>query len=147
MKICLIASSGGHYEQIMRLSPLFEDNSGFIVTEKTLINNKADYYIPQVNRKNINIFIKMFSITFKSLKIILKEKPNVVISTGALCCIPFCIIAKIYGSKIIFIESFAKVDTPTLTGRFMYKISDLFIIQWEGLKKYYPNAIYGGAIY
>lgn len=147
MKICLISSSGGHYEQLMRLKPLFEKYEGIVVTEKTSINNKADYYIPQVNRKEITIIFRLLKISYKSLKIILKEKPNVIISTGALSCIPMCLIGKLFGKKIIFIESFAKISSPTLTGKLLYKFSDMFIIQWEELRKFYPNAIYGGSIY
>lgn len=147
LKICLVSSSGGHYEQLMKLRVLLDKYSGIIVTEKTLINNKADYYFPQVNRKEIKTIFKMINIIFKSIRILLKERPDVIISTGALSCIPICLIGKILGKKIIFIESFAKVNSPTLTGKYIYKFADLFIIQWEELKEYYPNAIYGGSIY
>lgn len=147
LKICLVSSSGGHYEQLMKLRVLLDKYSGIIVTEKTLINNKADYYFPQVNRKEIKTIFRMINIIFKSIKILLKERPDVIISTGALSCIPICLIGKILGKKIIFIESFAKVNSPTLTGKYIYKFADMFIIQWEELKEYYPNAIYGGSIY
>ena len=147
MKLCLVASSGGHYEQIMKISKLFTKYEGIIVTEKTMINNKADYYFPQVNRKELSCIIKMLKIIIISIKILLFEKPDAIISTGALCCVPLCFLGKVIGKKIIFIESFAKVNTPTKTGKLIYKISDLFIIQWETLRKHYPKAIYGGSIY
>lgn len=53
---------------------------------------------------------------FYSLKVYLKEKPDVVICTGVLAMIPICLIAKLMGKKLIYIESFAKVTSPTETG-------------------------------
>ena len=85
--------------------------------------------------------------TIKTLEIFFKEKPDVVISTGALATIPMCIIAKVFRKKIIFIESFAKINSPTLTGKLVYKLADQFYVQWEEMKKFYPNAICKGGIY
>lgn len=146
-KVCLIASSGGHFEQIKRLKKLEKNFKIFYVTERTPVAQNADYYLKQINRKEKKWIIKFLSNFFVSLKIFLGEKPNIIISTGALATLPMLIIGKIFGVKVIFIESFAKVTTPTLTGRLAYKFVDLFIIQWKELKKYYPNAIYGGGIY
>lgn len=147
MKLCLISSSGGHYEQLMKLKPLLEENEGIIVTEKTLIGNKADYYLPQVNRKEILMIFKLLYGFIVSAYILIKEKPNVIISTGALCCIPMCLLGKILKKKVIFIESFAKVNSATLTGKLLYKFADKFIVQWEEMKEVYPNAEFGGSIY
>lgn len=150
-KICLIASSGGHFEQAMMLKPLIDKYEGFIVTEKTnySISDKKHkvYYLKQVNRHEIKFLYYTLINTIKSFKIFLKEKPNVIISTGALCTIPMCIIGKLFNKKIIFIESFAKITSPTLTGKLIYKIADRFYVQWEEMKEIYPNAIYKGGIY
>ena len=83
----------------------------------------------------------------KSIYYFWKIKPDVIISTGAHTAVPMCYIAKLFGKKVIFIESFAKTSTPTLSGRMIYPISDLFIVQWEGMKEHYPKAVYGGSIY
>lgn len=69
------------------------------------------------------------------------------ISTGALATIPVCVLGKIMGKKIIFIESFAKVTSQTLTGKLVYRFANQFYVQWEEMKKFYPNAIYKGGIY
>ncbi len=79
--------------------------------------------------------------------IFLKERPTHIISTGAITVIPFALIGKIIGTKIIFIETFARIKDKTKTGKLMYKIADLFIVQWESLLEVYPNAVYGGSIY
>ena len=150
-KICFIASSGGHFEQLMMLRPLMDKYESFIVTEKTgyfVINdNRKIYYLSQVNRKEKIFLFKMMFNFIKSLSLFIKERPDVVISTGALVTIPMCIFAKIFKKKIIFIESFAKVNSPTLTGKLVYKFADQFYVQWEQMKEYYPNAIFRGGIY
>lgn len=149
-KICFIASSGGHFEQLMMLKPIMKKHRSFIMTEKTNYSVNTDqkvYYLKQVNRHEVEFILLMILNSFKSLKIFLKEKPDVIISTGALSVIPICVIGKVFGKKIVFIESFAKITSPTLTGRFIYKFADRFYIQWESLRKFYPNAINKGGIY
>lgn len=148
-KVCLVASSGGHYEQILMLKELADYFDVYYVTEKTKYSTrKADtYYVRQVNRQDKLICINLIIIFFQSLRIIFKEKPDVIISTGALSSIPTFVIGKALGKKLIFIESFAKISTPTLTGRFAYKIADKFIVQWQDMLKVYPNAEYFGSIY
>lgn len=151
MKICFAASSGGHFEQLMMLSPLMKRYDSFIVTEKTDYIVKKDeiktYYLLQVNRREIFFLGRMIINLAKSVKIILKEKPDVIICTGVLSMIPICFLSKIMHKKLIYIESFAKVNSPTLTGRFLYKFSDRFYVQWQSMLKFYPKAIYLGGIY
>lgn len=150
-KICFIASTGGHFEQLMMLKPLMDKYESFIVTEKTeysvIKDDRKIYYLNQVNRHEKTFIFKMALNFIKSLNLFIKERPDVVISTGALATIPMCIVAKVFKKKIIFIESFAKVNSPTLTGKLVYKFADQFYVQWEQMKEHYPNAIFRGGIY
>lgn len=152
IKICFAASTGGHFEQLMMLKPLMEKYDSFIITEKTSYNvNKNNdnktYYINQVNRKEIMFIPNMLVNLFKSLIIFIKEKPDYMISTGVLATIPMALIVKIFGKKLIYIESFAKISSPTMTGKLLYKYADRFYVQWEKMLDIYPNAIYKGGIY
>jgi beta-1,4-N-acetylglucosaminyltransferase len=150
-KICFIASTGGHFEQLMMLKPLMKKYDSFIVTEKTEYTTKSldvnQYYLTQINRREFAFIFKMIINTLKSLRIFLKEKPDMVVSTGVLATIPMCIITKIFKKKLIYIESFAKINSPTLTGKLLYKYADQFYVQWKELNRFYPNAIYKGGIY
>ena len=150
-KICFVASSGGHFEQIMMLKPLMDKYDSFVVTEKTNYSvsneNIPFYYLKQVNRHEFMAIYYMAINLLKSINIFFKEKPDIVISTGALATIPMCIICKIFSKKIIFIESFAKINSPTLTGKLIYKFADQFYVQWEDMKNVYPDAICKGGIY
>ena len=133
------------------LRPLMDKYESFIVTEKTnyLVSNNdyKFYYLKQVNRHEFRLIYYMIYNILITMKIFLKEKPDIIISTGALATIPMCIVAKLFRKKIVFIESFAKVNSPTLTGKLLYKFADKFFVQWESMKEFYPNAIYKGGIY
>ncbi|PEC51938.1 PssD/Cps14F family polysaccharide biosynthesis glycosyltransferase [Bacillus sp. AFS096315] len=151
MKICFAASSGGHLEQLFMLYPMMKKHDSFILTEKTnyAFNSKdiRNYKVIQINRRELIFVLKMIVLFIQSIIIFLKEKPDVVISTGALSTVPMCLIAKLFKRKLIFIESFSKINSPTITGKLMYKYADLFLVQWEEMKKFYPDAKYGGGIY
>ena len=151
-KICLISSSGGHFEQLLMLRKLSSKNSVFIVTEKTKYNikdKKINHFVPQVNRKEFLFIPKMICIFFKSLYIFYIEKPDVIISTGVLAAIPMIFLGHFFKKKVIYIESFAKISSPTMTGKLIYKKNwaDQFYVQWESMLEHYPNAIYKGGIY
>lgn len=151
LKLCLVSSTGGHWQELMCLYGLSETYDVFFVTEqneKLSINfSQKIFFLNQIDRKMRGAILKFFQLCIQSFKIIAKEKPDVVITTGALFSFPFCLVGKIMRKKIVYIESYARVTTKSLTGRLVYPISDLFIIQWESLLKCYPKAIYKGALF
>ena len=146
-KICLISSSGGHFEQLKMLTPLSEKYKICWITERTKYKSNADYFLIQTGSKDVLFPLKMFLNSIKSLLVFIKFRPNFVITTGTMIVIPMAFLAKIFRKKLIYIETFARIHDGTKTGKLMYKYSDLFIVQWEELLKIYPNAIYGGSIY
>jgi UDP-N-acetylglucosamine:LPS N-acetylglucosamine transferase len=106
------------------------------------------YLVDDMYRKNKVVFMLRFvKMCFQQLVIFLKERPDVILTTGAGVAIPTCLIAKVFRKKIIYIESFARINTPNKAGQLIYKFADLFIVQWERLLEYYPKAVYGGWIY
>ena len=151
LKICFAASSGGHFDQLMMLRPLMEQHDSFIVTEKTAYETNVQgikmYYMLQVNREEKICFLKLLVNTFKSLRLYFAEKPDVIICTGVLAMIPLCLICKLFGKKLVFIESFAKVTSPTRSGKLLYRFADQFYVQWPQMLEVYPDAIYVGGIY
>ena len=142
IKICFAASTGGHYEQLMMLKPLMEKTE-----YSAKARNEKTYYMKQVNRREKDFLLKMLINVFLSIKIFFKEKPDIIICTGVLAMIPICLISKMVGKKLIYIESFAKVTSPTETGKLLYKFADQFYVQWKPMLKCYPKAIYLGGIY
>lgn len=154
-KVLFISSTGGHFDELMQLKPLFDKYDYNIITEKDKsseelkkIYNDKIFYLLYCTRKNLfTYFFKFIYNIFKSLYLYAKIKPKYIISTGTHTAVPICYIGKLFDSKIIFIETFANRNTKTLSGKLIYPISDLFIVQWEEMLEKYPKAILGGAIY
>lgn len=82
-----------------------------------------------------------------SFYVAIVEKPDVVITTGAGVVVFVCVFAKVLGAKLIFIESMARIERPTLTARMLYPFADLFFVQWPGLLKCFPKAKYAGRLF
>lgn len=152
-KVLFISSVGGHLTQLLQLKPLFEKYDYHIITEKSVITEelKSQYHMSFLVYGARNYPIKyLFKFTYNvimSFIYFFKIKPDVIVTTGAHTAVPMCYIAKMFGKKVVFIESFAKTTTPTLSGRMVYPIADLFIVQWETMKEHYPKAVHGGSIY
>jgi len=151
LKICFAASSGGHLEEISQLAGVKEGRDCFLITEKndffenTFCENV--YFVDQINRKQktfVFCFIKLF---LKCRKIIKNENADCVITTGALMGFAAALAGKSAGKKVVYVESFARVDTASLTGRLIHPMADLFIVQWKEGLEFFPKAVYGGTIF
>lgn len=152
-KVLFISSLGGHLTQLLQLKPLFAEYDYHIITEKSIITEDLSQqyrmsFLMYGARNYLFRYIFKFTYNiFKSLYYFFRENPDVIVTTGAHTAVPMCYIAKLFGKKVVFIESFAKTSTPTISGKLVYPIADLFIIQWEEMRKHYPKAVYGGSIY
>jgi UDP-N-acetylglucosamine:LPS N-acetylglucosamine transferase len=80
-------------------------------------------------------------------KVLRKEKPDLIISSGAAAAVPFFYLGKLMGAKTVYIEIFDRIDRSTLSGRLAYLVADKFIVQWEDMKKIYSKAINLGRIF
>lgn len=153
-KVVFISSSGGHLEQLMNLQMTMNQFDSYLITElnsstQNLKNKfKSVFFLPFFSRQNKLTFPFVFlKITFKTIKLLFKISPDVIVTTGAGMVVPFVIFGKLFGKKVIYIETFSRIKTTTMSGRLCYKFSDVFIVQWEEVKKYYPKSIFLGSIY
>lgn len=127
-----------------------ERYESFILTERTGYGASLPvraHYVLQINRHELGFLPRMVANAFASLVCWLRERPDVIVCTGVLATIPFCIIGHALGSKLVYIESFAKTDSPTMTGRLLWKYADRFYVQWESMLSVYPGARFVGGIY
>ncbi len=148
MKICLVGSSGGHLTHLYLLKEWWEKHDRFWVTfdkedARSLLKDEKAFWCYYPTNRNIKNLIRN---AFLAVRILSKERPDIIISSGAAPAIPFFYIGKIFGSKLIYIEVYDRIDTPTITGRVVYPITDRFIIQWEEQAKFYSKGINLGGI-
>lgn len=154
-KVMFISSTGGHLSELMQLKSIFHNYDYQIITEKTKSNmslkgrykSRIKFLIFGTKDHIITYPFRLLGNCFKSLYFYFLFQPDVIVTTGAHTAGPMCCIGKIFGSKIIYVESFANINTKTITGRLIYHFADLFLVQWEEMKTLYPNAVYGGWIY
>lgn len=154
-KILFISSTGGHLTELLELRRLFKKYEYHIMTEKTKSNaSLKDEYVGHVSyltygtKEHLLPYLFIFPWNcIKSVYYFFKIRPNVVITTGSHTAVPMCYIAHIFRKKIIYIETFANMNTKTVAGKLVYPIADLFIVQWESMLDLYPKAVYGGWIF
>ena len=148
MKLCLVSSSGGHLFQLFILNKWWEKQNRFWVTfEKedalSLLENERTYWSYFPTNRSIKNLIRN---TFLALKILRKERPDVIISTGAGVAVPFFYVGKLLGAKLIYIEVYDRINAPTLTGKLVYPVTDAFLLQWQEQKKFYRKGIVLGQL-
>ncbi len=150
MKVCLVGSSGGHLTHLYMLKPFWKDKERFWVTfdkedARSLLEGEKMYpcYYP-TNRSLKALIIN----TRLAIKVLRKERPDVIISSGAAVAVPFFWLGKLFfKAKTVYIEVFDRIDKSTVTGKMVYKVTDRFIVEWEEMKDVYPKAINLGSIF
>lgn len=140
MKVALVGSSGGHLTHLYLLKKFWENEDRFWVTfdktdAKSILKEERFYPCYYPTNRNVKNTIKNTILAFKILR---KEKPDLIISSGAAVAVPFFWLGKLFGAKTVYIEIFDRIDKPTLTGKLVYPVTDKFIVQWEELKKSLP---------
>jgi len=145
-ELCVACSAGGHLSEA--LSAIQEVKADtFIVTKKDMhvagrLNGFKIYYINDPHTSIPGFCIN----ALRSLLIFMRTRPAIVLSTGSGIALAMCMIGKLYGSKIIYVESGSRVVAPSKTGKFMYKYADVFYVQWKSMLKVYPDASYMGRL-
>lgn len=134
-RIMAIASGGGHWVQLMRLKPAFDDLNIFYVsmdpTSATDVPGKRYYTIRDASRKEKLAFI---AVTLKLFWILLRERPKVIVTTGSgPALVALTLGRKIFGAKTIWIDSIANADELSLSGKQAGRIADIWLTQWEHL--------------
>jgi UDP-N-acetylglucosamine:LPS N-acetylglucosamine transferase len=148
LKICLAASAGGHIGQLLKLSESCNGYDTFYVTTTKVMREKLQqngrvYVVGECNRQHL---IRVVKVLMRCIRILLRERPNVVISTGAAVGCIACFLGKLLSAKVIWIDSITNVEQISLSGRMVKYISDLFLVQWPELANRYRNVKYVGAV-
>jgi len=146
MKIGLVCSHGGHLTELLYLLEAFEGHEIFFITyesQRTRVLPHRKYLLDNIGTSPL----KMGSALLKISGILLKERPEVIVSTGSEIAIPAFYVAKLMRIRTIFIESWCRVTTRSGTGKLVYPVSDQFLVQWPDLLRLYGSkARYVGAV-
>lgn len=153
-RVLFVSSTGGHLNELLQLSRAMKKYDSYIVTEKTKSTmGLIDKYGSKIKflkygTKSHLSYIYIFPLNcIKSLFYFIRIRPSVVVTTGAHTGVIMCYIAKLFRKKVIYIETFANIKTKSMSGKLVYPIADMFVVQWESMLKLYPKAVYGGWIF
>ncbi len=145
-KICLAASVGGHLQELLQLRNVYARYPHFYVVNDELILPPAmqgrTYFIRHSERDLVALWN-----LWEAFRIFWRERPRYLISTGAGLAVPLALVARLFRTKILFIETFSAIARPSLTGRLMYRLAHRFVYQWEQLRRFYPQGEYAGTIF
>lgn len=149
MKVCLVGSSGGHLTHLYMLKPFWKKQERFWVTfdktdARTLLADEKMYPCYYPTNRSVKALIINTKLAWRVLR---KEKPELIISSGAAVAVPFFYLGKLLGAKTIYIEVFDRFDKSTVTGKMVYPVTDKFIVEWEEMKNVYPKAVNLGSIF
>jgi len=138
MRILVVSSVGGHLTEVMQLEPLLRGHDVVLV-----VNDAAElpefpftrvYRIAHAER-DWRVLLNFA----EAARILTEEEPSVLLSAGAGPVVPFAVLARVMGVRVVYIESAAAVTRPTLTGRLMYPLADAFFYQWPVLARSFPR--------
>ncbi len=145
MKICLTCSHGGHLTEILQLMDAFQGQDLFFITYEGARSSELNkkYTLKNLGKNPVRFLLSIP----KVFSILLREKPDIVISTGSEIAIPVFYTAKLLRIKTMFIESLCRVEEPSLSGKIVYPVSDIFLVQWKQLlSKFGKKAQYWGNV-
>ena len=148
MKVALVCSHGGHLTEMLSLIEAFEGIEFFFITydsQRTQSLPYEKYLIKNIGTNPLKLGFSFIQILF----IFLRERPKIVVSTGSEIAIPAFFLGKfIFNCKNVFIESWCRVTSTSVSGRIVYPMSDIFLVQWEQLLTIYGKKAqcFGGII-
>jgi beta-1,4-N-acetylglucosaminyltransferase len=146
MKICIVSSCGGHLTEVRQIRAAYEQYEHFYVINKRIqvpkdMESRTVYFIRHSERD-----LLFFTNLLEAWRILRRERPDAILSTGAGPAVPFAIVGRLLGVKVLFIETLARIDAPSLTGRLMYRLSNRFFYQFESLGRFFPKGECGGPL-
>ena len=138
MKLALVCSHGGHLTELQMLRPALEGHEWVLISYRCRRTEELPFEGPKYLLDNIGTNLaRMIAAFARAARILLRERPDVILSTGAEIAIPFLWTGKLLGIKTIYVETWCRVQTRSGTGRLVYRAADLFLVQWPELIELY----------
>jgi beta-1,4-N-acetylglucosaminyltransferase len=144
----LVCSSGGHLLQLVSLSEAWEGHSRVWVSNDrsdahSLLANEEAYFLPGPYARHARSFLRNLGF---ALKLVVRRRPRVVITTGADIAVPLALVARLAGAKVVYIESFTRIVTPSLACKLVTPVADRVYVQWPELQPEIPGSRFAGAV-
>ena len=139
----LVCSSGGHLSQLHKLEPWWRKHERLWLTFRktdslSLLEGERVVWAHHPTTRNLGNLLRNLRLARRALA---EFRPDVVVSTGAGVAFPFFLLARVRRIRTVYVEVYDRIDSATLTGRLCYPLSDLFLLQWEEQRRWYPRGV------
>lgn len=146
-RILAIASSGGHWIQLTRLRPVFENCDTLYVTTLPVANPPSGHRkVKTVRDASRSEPFRLILLWFRLLVVVLGFRPDVIITTGAAPGLIALQICRMLGVRTIWIDSIANADDLSMSGKIARRFADLWATQWAHLTQSNPGLRYLGKV-
>jgi len=140
--VLFASSAGGHLAQLIQLRPWYADRSRVWVTfdlpdAVSLLAEERTVWAYHPTTRNIPNLLRNLRLAWTVLR---RERPRVIISSGAAIAVPFFWIGKLFGAKNVYLEVIDRIDSRTLTTRLCSPVTDLLVVQDEQQAQMFPGA-------
>ncbi len=134
--------------QLLELADSWRGHDVFSVTTTEVLRGRLEEYgnVYVVGECNHKYPLKVLRVLFRCVAVVCRERPDVVLSTGAAAGCLMCFISKMRGAKIIWVDSVTNVRNMSISGRMIRCVADLYLVQWPELAEKYKNVEYAGAV-
>ncbi|HEY0415593.1 MAG TPA: PssD/Cps14F family polysaccharide biosynthesis glycosyltransferase [Gaiellaceae bacterium] len=147
--VLLVASSGGHLLQLAQLRGEWPRDERAWVTfpttdARSLLQGEEVWFAHHPTNRNIPNLLRNLVL---AVRVIASARPRAIVSTGAGVAVPFCYVGRLFGARVVFIESFSRTSNPSLTARLVYPVAHDFFVQWPEILEYFPRGRYEGQLF
>jgi beta-1,4-N-acetylglucosaminyltransferase len=148
MRALLVCSPGGHLQQMLALEPAWEDMERSWATlegpdvEYVLDGERVTICHGPTNRSLINL-VRNLGLAWRMLR---RERPDAILSTGAGLAVPFFLVGRLLGIRLVYVESVTRAESISLSGRIVYPLASRFFVQWPGPAERLRRAEYAGSV-
>jgi beta-1,4-N-acetylglucosaminyltransferase len=144
-RVCIVSSCGGHLTEVRALRGAFERYEHFyVLNDRVLLpaDMAGKTWFIRHSERDLLFFVNLL----EAWRILRRQRPDVILSTGAGPAVPFALVGRLLGIPTVFVETFTRISTPSLTARIMYRLAARFVYQWPALARYFPRGVYGGML-
>jgi beta-1,4-N-acetylglucosaminyltransferase len=147
--VLLVCSSGGHLLQLLALSDAWKGYRVAWVTNdrsdaRSLLAGERVVYGYGPTTRSLRKLLRNFVLAVRVLR---ETQPQVIVTTGAAIAVPFAWLARGRGAKVVYIESFARTESPSLTCAIIRRVADRVYVQWPELVRLVPGSAYAGSVF
>jgi beta-1,4-N-acetylglucosaminyltransferase len=147
-QLLLVCSTGGHLLQLVALREAWGDFTRVWVTfdrgdsRSLLADEEVVLAYSPTNRNAKNLVLNLVL----AFRLIQRSRPQAVVTTGAGVAVPFAWIARLFGAKVVYVESVTRIDSPSLSCRLIRPVASRMYVQWPELLEALPPARYRGSV-